>query len=168
MRRLLLAALAFATLAVPLAGPANAQAGIKVGVLTCDVAAGQGYILASRKALVCTFSSVGGRREIYDGSITRVGLDAGITTASRIVWAVFAPASSVAPGALEGRYAGVGAEATAGIGLGANALIGGFDRSINLIPLSIQGQTGANIAAGIGYLRLFAPPPVVVQPVYKR
>ena len=142
---------------------AKADFGVRVGLLTCDVAGGQGYILASRKALACYFNAVAVPDEAYDGSITKIGLDAGITTGARIVWAVFAPTLQLAPGALEGTYVGLSAEATGGIGVGANVLIGGFDRSINLQPVSVQGQLGANVAAGIGVMQLQAPPPLVFK-----
>jgi hypothetical protein len=52
-------------------------------------------------------------------------------------------------GALAGTYAGVGAEATVGAGVGANVLIGGTGRAFSLQPLSVEGQTGLNIAGGI-------------------
>ena len=69
----------------------------------------------------------------------------------------------VGDGALEGRYFGVTAQATPGVGIGANVLVGGFDRSIILQPLSLTGQLGANLAAGVAGLRLTAP-----VRVYKR
>ena len=65
----------------------------------------------------------------------------------------FAP-GSVARGALQGSYGGASAEVSAGLGLGANALIGGFNGSVALQPLSIQGQTGLNVAAGIAGVEL--------------
>ena len=57
-------------------------------------------------------------------------------------------------GALEGDYAGATASATVGVGLGANVLIGGLDKSIALQPLSVSGNTGLNIAAGVGVITL--------------
>ena len=49
-----------------------------------------------------------------------------------------------------------GAEATAGAGLGANLLVGGTGRSFSLQPLSVQGQTGLNFAAGVTTLTLIS------------
>ena len=60
----------------------------------------------------------------------------------------------VNPGALEGHYGGAGAEATAIVGPGANVLIGGFKHSIMLQPVSVQGQLGLNVAAGLASLKL--------------
>jgi hypothetical protein len=57
-------------------------------------------------------------------------------------------------GMLAGTYAGATAEMTIAAGLGANVLVGGSNRTVALQPLSVQGQVGLNIAAGIGALEL--------------
>lgn len=153
--RLTALALASAVLAAPMvATPADAQGGIRVGILSCDLDGGIGLIVGSRKTMTCYFSGNGGPDEPYDGTTTKIGLDAGATAEGKLLWAVFAPTSDMGPGSLEGRYYGVGAEATFGLGLGANILVGGFDKSINLIPISVQGQLGANVAGGLEYVRL--------------
>ncbi len=133
--------------------PANA-AGVKVGVLTCNVDSGWGYILGSSKDIRCNYVPNKGNGEHYRGSISKVGVDIGYTKGGVLIWDVVAPASSMKPGALEGGYGGASASVTAGGGVGANVLLGGFDRSIALQPISIEGNTGLNIAAGIGALDL--------------
>ena len=133
--------------------PAQAG-GVKVGVLTCAVEPGWGKIIASNKELNCNYVPNGGQGEPYFGSITKVGVDIGYTSGGTMIWNVVAPASDLGPGALEGKYAGATAQATVGIGLGANVLLGGFDKSIALQPVSIEGSTGLNIAAGIGAINL--------------
>jgi hypothetical protein len=135
--------------------PAAAQARVEVGVLACTVAPGIGYIVGSSKSLSCEFRRPGAD-EFYRGRITKVGLDVGFTQRTEIRWAVLAPTRALPPASLAGTYAGVSAEATAGIGLGANALVGGSRRSIALQPLSVQGQTGVNLAAGVAGLTLRA------------
>lgn len=55
---------------------------------------------------------------------------------------------------MEGSYNGASAQATVIAGLGANVLVGGFEKTINLQPLSVQGQTGINVAAGLTSLSL--------------
>jgi hypothetical protein len=70
-----------------------------------------------------------------------------------MVWAVYAP-SARGPGVLAGTYTGATAEATVAVGLGANALIGGSNRTVALQPLSVTGQTGLNLAAGVASLEL--------------
>ncbi|HEY1258305.1 MAG TPA: DUF992 domain-containing protein [Stellaceae bacterium] len=134
--------------------PALAQAGVKAGTLTCNVAAGWGFIFGSSKSLRCTFTQVGGRPSHYYGTISKFGVDIGYTQGGVLVWTVLAPTANVAPGALSGNYAGATASATAGVGVGANALIGGSNHTITLQPLSVEGNTGLNVAAGIGAITL--------------
>lgn len=134
------------------AAPAFADAA-KVGVLECDVSAGAGFIIGSSKEVACTFKRDDGGTENYTGSLGKLGIDIGVTGEASMAWIVFA-VGKTGKGALEGTYGGAGAEATAGAGLGANVLVGGFDRSINLQPLSVKGQTGLNVAAGLSSLTL--------------
>jgi hypothetical protein len=136
-----------------LGAPAEA-AGIKVGVLSCNVDGGWGYVLGSSKDIRCNYVPNGGRGEHYAGSISKIGVDIGYTSGGVIIWNVIAPSSDMRPGALEGGYGGVTAGATVGVGAGANVLIGGFDKSISLQPISIEGNTGLNVAAGIGAVNL--------------
>jgi hypothetical protein len=127
----------------------------KAGTLTCDVAGGIGMIIASHKSMTCRFDPVapGWLPEAYSGSIGKLGVDIGATTGSQMVWAVFA-AGSPAPGALAGDYGGATAEATFAVGLGANVLVGGSNRTIALQPVSVTGQTGLNVAGGVALLHL--------------
>ena len=149
-----IAALAVAA-AVVLPIPASAQANrTKVGTLSCDVSGGIGLIITSKKDLTCMFTpSQPGPREVYVGSITKFGLDLGATAGGEMVWAVYAPTTRKF-GALAGDYGGATAEATVGAGLGANVLVGGSDRTVALQPVSVQGQAGLNVAAGVAELRL--------------
>ena len=94
-----------------------------------------------------------GPKEVYVGSITKFGLDLGATAGGEMVWAVYAP-STRKFGALAGNYGGATAEATVGAGLRANVLVGGSDRTVALQPVSVQGQAGLNVAAGVADLRL--------------
>jgi hypothetical protein len=141
--------------AVALPIPASAQANrTKVGTLSCDISGGIGLIITSKKDLTCMFTpSQPGPREVYVGSITKFGLDLGATAGGEMVWAVYAP-STRKFGALAGNYGGATAEATVGAGLGANVLVGGSDRIVALQPVSVQGQAGLNVAAGVAELRL--------------
>jgi hypothetical protein len=141
-----------------LAGPAMAQSAVKVGTLTCNVASGFGFIFGSSKALNCTYAGIGGRYEHYTGNITKFGADIGYTSGGVLVWTVVAPVGAMQPGALAGAYAGATASATVGVGVGANALVGGSNNTIALQPLSIEGNTGLNVAAGVAGVTL-APAP---------
>ncbi len=148
------AALALAgAVALPTSTMAQAQR-TRVGTLNCDISAGIGVIIASKKRVTCMFTpSQPGPREVYVGNISKFGLDLGATSGGEMVWAVFAP-SNRRFGALAGEYVGATAEATVGAGVGANALVGGNNRTVTLQPLSVQGQTGLNVAAGVAGLTL--------------
>lgn len=149
-------AAAFATLAL-LATASGAQAkeaGVKLGVLQCSEAGGWGFVFGSSRRVNCTFSPTRARVERYVGKIEKFGIDIGYQRSGVLVWAVLAPTTNIAPGALAGGYGGLTAGASVAIGASANALIGGSDRTIALQPLSIEGTTGLNVAAGIGALSL--------------
>ena len=151
----LLMGTAIAVAGLAIAGTANAAPhGVKVGELTCNVASGWGFVFGSSKDLHCTYRPSNHPREHYTGSISKFGVDIGYTDGGVLVWGVFAPSSDVRAGALEGDYAGASASATVGVGLGANVLVGGLDKSIALQPLSFEGNKGLNVAAGIGSISL--------------
>jgi hypothetical protein len=135
------------------AQPAFAQQA-KVGTLRCEVSGGLGMIITSAKEMRCIFTSARGFRERYYGTIRKFGLDIGATQRGFMTWAVFAPTEGPRRGALAGEYGGADASVTVGAGVGANALVGGSDRSIMLQPLSVQTQTGLDFAAGVASLRL--------------
>ena len=142
--------------ALLLAAGQTASASVKVGVLSCRVAPGIGLIVLSSKSLSCNFSPSAGKSEHYVGRVTRVGVDIGVTGAGEIVWGVFAAHSGYSKYALAGHYGGASAEASLVVGLGAQALVGGSQKSFALQPFSVKGQTGFNVAAGITGLTLTA------------
>ena len=144
------------TAAVVAAQPAAAQSNVKVGALRCEVAAGLGLIVASSKEMECRFTSAHGFTEHYFGTISKFGLDIGATNKGTLAWDVFAPTLGRLRHALAGDYIGVGASATVGAGIGANALVGGLDRSFTLQPLSVQAQTGLDLAGGVSSMTLRA------------
>jgi Protein of unknown function (DUF992) len=65
---------------------------------------------------------------------------------------VLSPALASGPGALSGNYIGASADVVAGVGAGANALVGGNKMVLN--PISVSGDIGINLAAGIADLDL--------------
>jgi len=153
----MIGAAAIATLffVVPAQG---ATQGVNVGVLTCNVASGWGFVFGSSKDLHCTFRENNRHVVHYAGKIAKFGVDIGYTEGGVLIWGVFAPTSNVEPGSLEGNYVGVTASATIGVGVGANVLVGGFHKSVSLQPLSVKGNTGLNVAAGIGSISLTHAP----------
>lgn len=145
-------ATAAAVTALTFGSPAQAD-GVKVGVLTCHESSGWGFIFGSTKALRCHFSH-DGRVEHYSGKVSKFGVDLGYTSSAVIIWDVVAPNTGIERGALAGEYAGAQASVAAGGGVGANVLVGGLHRSFALQPVSIEGETGLNVAAGIGAITL--------------
>ncbi|MGC1496538.1 MAG: DUF992 domain-containing protein [Sulfitobacter sp.] len=129
----------------------------EVGSLSCDVGDGTGFIFGSTRELTCTFNPVteGLADEVYVGEINRYGLDIGKTQNGQMSWLVLAPTESeYSEGALNGSYKGISAEATVGVGLGANVMVGGSENTLSLQPLSVNTQTGINFAVGVGEINL--------------
>jgi hypothetical protein len=135
-------------------GVAQARSGVQVGVLTCQVEGGMGFVFGSSKDMRCRFEAADGRAERYVGSIDKYGIDIGVTGNAVMTWTVLAPTNKLDEGSLSGGYGGATAEVTAGVGGGANVLVGGSRKTISLQPLSLQGQTGLNAALAISSITL--------------
>jgi Protein of unknown function (DUF992) len=156
MRRLIiLAGIAATMLVAPLAA-ANAQqpARVQVGVLECRGGASVGFIVGSVTNLGCVLRIDGLPEDRYVATIRKVGLDIGITEETALAWGVFAPTKRLGPGDLSGNYAGAQGSAAIGVGAGGNVLVGGSNNSIALQPLSLQGEVGLSVAAGLESLEL--------------
>ena len=128
--------------ATPGTPAAAGKSGANVGSLSCSVAGGVGFIFGSSKDMNCLFTRTDGIAE-----------DIGFTKEAQMIWLVFAP-GSIAPGALQGGYAGATASATVGVGVGANVLVGGGSGQVTLQPVSVEGNVGLNVAAGVGAVEL--------------
>ncbi|MFG3593510.1 DUF992 domain-containing protein [Bradyrhizobium sp. RDI18] len=138
------------------AAPATAQdtGRTRVGTLTCNIAPGVGLVVGGQRQLSCIYASSRGRgREAYEGTVSTLGLDIGATTGGQLAWTIFAP-TTLRRAALAGTYTGATAGGTVGAGASANVLVGGSDRTVMMQPLSVQGQTGVNIAAGVSTMEL--------------
>jgi hypothetical protein len=154
MRRFFILA-AFAAVVSSIVG-ANAQQvqRVQVGVLECRGGASVGFVVGSVTNLGCVLRADGMPEDRYIATIRKVGLDLGITQESALAWGVFAPVAQIGPGGLSGDYVGAQGSATLGVGVGGNVLVGGSANSIALQPLSVQGQVGVSIAAGLESLEL--------------
>jgi hypothetical protein len=130
------------------------QPQLRAGILQCQGGQNVGFVVGSTTSLECVFQSEGRRPEPYVATVHRFGLDLGITDQTRLSWAVNAPTGRVGPGNLAGNYGGVGANASVGVGGGGNFLVGGPQNAYALQPLSVQGQTGLNVAAGVADIEL--------------
>jgi hypothetical protein len=150
----------FSTLGIALASlvasfaSADAMPQVRAGILQCEGGQNIGFVVGSVTSLECVFQSEGHRAESYVATVRRFGLDLGVTDQTQFTWAVNAPTSRLRRGVLTGNYSGVGANASVGIGGGGNFLVGGPENAYALQPVSLQGQTGLNVAAGIADIEL--------------
>ena len=145
--------IAIVALGASVAG-ANALSPVRAGILQCQGGQNVGFVVGSVTSLECVFQSEGRRPEPYIATVRRYGLDLGITAQTQLAWAVNAPNSRISRGELAGNYGGVGANASVGVGFGGNFLVGGPANSYALQPISLQGQTGLNVAAGVASIDL--------------
>jgi len=128
---------------------------VEIGSLTCRSEGGTSFVFGSTRGLSCKFESArGGPPEYYAGEIERFGLDLGVTGETVMGWAVFAPTRGMPDYALAGTYSGVAADASFGLGGGAKVLVGGSNDTISLQPVSLQGQSGVNLALTVAQLHL--------------
>src|SRR5947207_9461533 len=148
-----ISAIAMAALMAPIAS-ANALPPARAGILQCQGGQNVGFVVGSVTSLECVLQSEGRRPEPYIATVRRYGVDLGFTDQTRLTWAVNAPTSRLGRGELAGSYGGVGANASIGVGGGGNFLVGGPANAYALQPVSLQGQTGLNVAAGVAGLEL--------------
>jgi hypothetical protein len=153
MRLSTLFGIAISTLVASFA-TANAQQRLQIGVLECEGGQNVGFVVGSVTSLQCVFQREGRRPEAYIAQVNRFGLDLGFTQQTRFSWAAYGPTNRIGRGGLAGRYGGVGANASVGVGFGGNFLVGGPANAYALQPISVQGQTGLNVAAGIAEIAL--------------
>jgi hypothetical protein len=154
MRRLTISLAIAALTALAAISFATAQSRVKTGVLECRGGASIGLIVGSSSMLTCVYRGDDRFQDHYVGIVRKIGLDLGVTQEVNLAWAVFAPTGRIGPGDLVGNYTGVSGSASVGVGLGANVLLGGSNNSVALQPLSVQGQVGFNVQAGLEGLEL--------------
>src|SRR6202022_4276165 len=151
--RLSTLSIAIVALVAPIAS-ANALPPVRAGILQCHGGQNVGFVVGSVTSLECVFQRGSRRPAPYLATVRRYGVDLGFTDQTRFAWAVTAPTGWVGRGDLAGNYGGVGANASVGVGFGGNFLVGGPANSFTLQPISLQGQTGLNVAAGIASIEL--------------
>lgn len=150
------AAVAVASATSAMSTAALAQSRVEVGMLECRGST-TSFIVGSVTELTCQFRPANGAPPLpYRATLRRAGVDLGFNQQIVVAWAVWAPSSGSPSYDLSGNYGGAQASATIGVGLGANALIGGSGNTIALQPLSGQAQTGLSVAAGVAGLELRA------------
>ena len=124
-------------------------------MLNCNLAPSIGLIIAESQRMSCRFVPNGNHPpQIYEGVMNTVGLELGLTAGGVMAWGVFAPTGGPPVGALAGEYVGASGSISLGVGVGANVLFGGSNRTIALQPLSVEGQAGVNLSLGVSGLTL--------------
>ncbi len=131
--------------------PNEGEGRVEIGYLTCDMTDSSNAIVVSEQKFSCIFSDVDGTdtSEKYTLEITKYGVDLSIGDEESLRWAVLASSDYEGHGALEGRYAGISADAAVGYSLGAKALVGGGNESIALQPVSVSTGEGLGAALGV-------------------
>lgn len=128
---------------------------VQAGFLHCDVSAGVGLFFTEKQAMNCVFKALGGGPEdFYTGNIQEVGIALGGTEKGVLIWSVLSAQKGVPAGALAGKYTGLGANASVGVGGGENVLLGGNNQAFMLQPASYEGQVGLNLAVGVTTITL--------------
>src|SRR5262245_12512174 len=159
----------FAAVVAAVTGMAAPASALEVGTLRCQGGEGAGFVVVSARQYSCTFfPSNGSRPHYYEAHLRRFGLDVGVTQGERVTWAVLAATNYVGPGALGGRYLGATASAAVGVGVGANAMIGGLNNSFTLQPISVSGSRGVSAVGTVGSLELIPVQPRRSRPPRRR
>jgi hypothetical protein len=125
------------------------------GMLRCKLNPSIGFVIFGHQSMECQFvPSNPGPPQLYEGALNTIGIDIGVVSAGGLAWAVLAPTSGVAAGALAGEYVGASGDIALGAGVGANVLIGGSQRSFALQPVSLEGSVALDVTLGLSALQL--------------
>jgi hypothetical protein len=155
-RTLAMATAAVFVLLSPAAGQ-TAQPGTHVGMLTCQMAPRTGLTVGPVQSIRCHFVPDGGYpQQAYMGELATVGLDVGITTGGVLAWDVLVSTGGSPAGDLAGVYVGANGDIPVGVGIDANVLFGGSNRTIALQPLALEGEIEVALGEGLSSLKLAA------------
>jgi hypothetical protein len=153
-RNFLFAISLIGALSIPPVFAQSPQTWAQAGMLRCNLNPSVGFVLFGHQSMECRFEPVSGAAQAYDGAINTVGLDLGVSGGGRFAWAVFGPAEGIPNGALAGEYVGASGDIGLGVGVGANVLVGGSNRSVALQPVSLEGSVAVDAVAGLSQLKL--------------
>lgn len=97
-----------------------------------------------------------GMKEAYTGETgVKAGIDLSGNRRTTLIFSVISSAQlEPVAGMMAGELQGAKAAVTAGVGAGANALVGGVGNKLTLSPMAPEGSTGLGVAAGMAYLKL--------------
>jgi hypothetical protein len=127
----------------------------QAGMLSCKLNPSVGFVIFGHQSMECRFVPSGPLPpQIYEGALNTVGIDIGVVGTGGLAWAVLAPTAGIPAGALAGTYVGASGDVALGVGVGANVLVGGSNRSFALQPLSVEGSVALNVTLGLSALQL--------------
>lgn len=133
---------------------ALAESPVKIGELQCSVVDTDKKLLETILTLNCVFTGIDGETiRSYRGTVDRKGLSLGSIGTDKIIWIV-ATLGEPENVKLDGTYLGAEAGVSAGAGIGANYLVGGFNKKISMQPYSAEGKKGIGLALGAQSLKL--------------
>jgi len=133
----------------------QAQTWTQAGMLSCKLNPSVGFVIFGHQSMECRFvPSAPLPPQIYEGALNTVGIDIGVVGTGGLAWAVLAPTAGVPAGALAGTYVGASGDVALGVGVGANILFGGSNRSFALQPLSVEGSVALDVTLGLSALQL--------------
>ncbi len=146
-------ALAMATFAL-FAGQADAAA--EAGMLSCRLEGRTNVFVYSEADYACELESSNPAvaSGLCAGKIKTFGVDLTWTADEVLGWAVLIVTNDAAQGQIDGDHVGAGADVAAGLGVGADVLVGGGNNSFALQPFALSGQTGVGLSAGVKELKL--------------
>jgi hypothetical protein len=122
---------------------------VYIGALTCDIAGGQGYLIAGSREARCVYSPEKGEQETYKATIRNLGLDIGETKPMTLVWKVFSLDTRPRQNAVAGQFVGETAAVTSGQHSGGNWLYGGDGQTVLQETATFLGEnSGFSIQYG--------------------
>ena len=125
-----------------------------MGTLTCSLSASIGLVVGSQRNVSCLFRGTSGEPdEPYTGTMTRVGLDVGLTTGS-VIFGRCSRTRTATKGCSPAPIPGRRQKCPLPLVSAPTSSSAGSNRTLALQPLSVQGQIGLDIAAGVGSLDL--------------
>lgn len=141
-------------------GQAFAAGGVQVGVLECKVVPNSrvNLLIHSTADVECTFNNNGTVERYVGETGIGLGLDLSFRNNEVMHFAVIAASDDINPGghALAGKYVGGEATASAGVGVGAKALVGGGNKNFSLQPLAVETNKGLGASGGLSFLYIEA------------
>jgi hypothetical protein len=154
MKTWIAAALFSAMAVVGFGGEARAEGGMVLGVLTCSkVGTGMTYVVHSRNPVECTYEGVGGPQKYTGVDGILLGIDLEIEKMAGMGYLVIG-GTWTDKASLAGTFIGAKASATLGVGIAAQAGLGGLGNDISLVPVGLGVQVGIGATAGISYLTI--------------